>query len=209
MEGELKERFQAVQKVVAEKLALRMHTIKELRVKRDQLVALRKDLEAITKAQTFLQSVAMATQQEVEIRVSAVATMALSLVFGNPYEVKLHFVPKRGKSEAVLSFFRDGEEFDPMEDTGGGAVDIASFALRVSCVLMLNTLDKVLVLDEPFRFVSHDLLPNVCSMLKEVKSRTGVQFLIVTHIEELVQASDRTFVVSRRGERPSKVGVQE
>lgn len=202
---ELQTRFQTVQKRVAQRLALRQATIKQLRDARSSMLNLEKQLEAIAKAQLFLQDVALLTQQEVEMRVSTIATVALSTVFGDPYEVKLRFEPKRGKSEASLLFLRDGEEFNPLDDTGGGAVDIAAFALRVSILLLLPKLRKTLILDEPFRFVSKDLLPNVCAVMRKISTETKVQFVLVTHIPELIEAADKTFVVSKRSGRPSVV----
>lgn len=154
-------------------------------------------LEAIEKAKVFLTEVAMLTQQEAEARVSSIASMALSSVFGNPYEVKLRFVQRRGKSEAELLFTRDGLEFDPMSDTGGGAVETASFALRLSTMLLMRK-EQVLAQDEPFRFVSKDHMEALCKMLRCVREDTGIQFILVSHEAELIEAGDKVFRVTQK-----------
>jgi DNA repair exonuclease SbcCD ATPase subunit len=80
-------------------------------------------------------------------------------------------------------------------------VDLAAFALRVALWRISSpALRPTIVLDEPFKHLSEDLQPKASALLKEVSSRLGVQFIMVTHSEELVESADRVFQVSlRRG----------
>lgn len=73
-----------------------------------------------------------------------------------------------------------------MTAAGGGVVDVAAFALRVSCLMLHRPrLSKVVVLDEPFRFVSAEYQENVGRMLEELASDLDLQVIMVTHNEEL------------------------
>jgi ABC-type sulfate/molybdate transport systems ATPase subunit len=72
-----------------------------------------------------------------------------------------------------------------MSASGGGVVDVAAFALRIACLTLRKpALRKVLILDEPFRFLSAEYRPRVRSLIESLADEFGVQFIIVTHLDE-------------------------
>lgn len=142
--------------------------------------------KAAQDAQEILQRIAQAVQQKVHQQISKVVSSCLETVFDDPYEFTIEFERKRGKTEASLRFVREGKSFDPLSSSGGGAVDVAAFALRVAClVLHRPRLSKVVILDEPFRFVSAQYRDKVRAMLDGLSEDMGVQIIQVTHSEEL------------------------
>lgn len=153
---------------------------------RRKLKELTQSRECCEKALAVAQEVARLTQEELEYRISDIVTAALSAVFPDPYEFKLIFEIKRGKTEARPVFMRDGKGIDPLTAAGGGVVDVAAFALRLSCYLIMRDRPRpMFILDEPFRFVSREYQCKVADLLEELAEKLGVQFLIVTHEEEL------------------------
>lgn len=138
-------------------------------------------------AQEILQLVAQAVQQKAHERISSVVTSCLESVFGeDAYKFKIVFERKRGRTEAALRFTRGGFDVDPLTASGGGVVDVAAFALRVACLMLHRPrLTKLVVLDEPFKFVSRGYRANVRAMLEELAKDLGLQILMVTHIDEL------------------------
>ena len=83
-------------------------------------------------------------------------------------------------------FVRNGREVDPIDASGGGVVDVAAFALRLSSLMLSRPARRrLVVLDEPFKFVSAGHRAAVRVMLEGLAADLGVQFLMVTHIEEL------------------------
>lgn len=167
-------------------------------------------LKNIEEAQRILQVVAQKTQEGIVLHISDIVTAALDAVFEETaYRFKVEFVQKRGKTEAELYFERAGERIDPMTASGGGPVDVAAFALRVALWSLLRRSSGVadtIVLDEPFRFLSRDLQPKAGQMLKMLSEKLGVQFIFVTHVQDLVDSADRVFEVTKRG-KISKVEV--
>ena len=151
---------------------------------------------AVNDAAAFLQSVAQRAQQALEYRVSELVTLALDAVFPEPYRFVVRFELRRGRTEADLRFERDGAEVDPLRATGGGAVDVAAFALRAAMWSLLRS-RAVLVLDEPFRFVSAEYRAAAAAMIREVSERLGVQVVMVTHDAALVGAAARVFRVTQ------------
>jgi ABC-type molybdenum transport system ATPase subunit/photorepair protein PhrA len=78
-----------------------------------------------------------------------------------------------------------------MEEDSGGVVDVAAFVLRLSCLMLSKpAVRRIIVLDEPFKFVSIEYRDNVRMMLEKLSSDFDIQFIMVTHIEELVTGKE-------------------
>jgi len=139
------------------------------------------------EAQKVLQAVAQTVQQQAHDRIAGVVTRCLEAVFpDDPYEFKILFEQKRGRTEARLVFMRRGHEVDPLTASGGGAVDVAAFALRVSCIMLSKPpVRRILFLDEPFRFVSVKYRDRVRRMLEALADDLKMQFVFSTHMPEL------------------------
>lgn len=144
-------------------------------------------LDDCRAAQAVVQAVASAVQQEAHARLAAVVTRCLQTVFpDDPYTFQIYFEEARGKTQARMVFERAGLGVDPMGAAGGGVVDVAAFALRVACLMLARPAKRrLVVLDEPFKFLSKEYQPNVRAMLLGLSRDLGVQFIMVTHIPAL------------------------
>jgi DNA repair exonuclease SbcCD ATPase subunit len=154
----------------------------QLREEEAKLTAIQQRWEAATQALQILQSLSQSIQEQVHQRIVEVVSACLEAVFEEPYTFKIRFEKKRGRTEARLLFVRGDLELDPLTASGGGVVDVAAFALRVAALsLHRPPLSRILVLDEPFRFVSEQYQPRIRAMLEEVSQKTGMQVVMVTH----------------------------
>lgn len=168
-----------------------------------RLSALQEGIEAIEKeviysekAQAIIQHVAKETQSQLEFHISDIVTMALNAVFDEEYKFKIEFVVRRNKTECDMIFEKDGFPMDPMDDDAGGAVDIAGFALKIALwTLQAPRSRNTFILDEPFKAISRDLRPRTAELLEELSTRLNLQFLIVTHLDELTECADKIFNV--------------
>lgn len=174
--------IEAESKVVSE-LALNLRVLRERKAIEEKALALAEnEVETARSAQEIIQFVAQAVQQKAHERVAKVVSSCLASVFDQPYQFSIEFVRKRGRTEAKLRFSRNGLTVDPMEASGGGMIDVAAFALRVACLIMHRPrLRQILVLDEPFRFVSEEYQDNVRAMLEKLSVDLGLQIVMVTH----------------------------
>lgn len=167
-----------------------------------ELVVAEQEIDNAKKARTVLQLVAQTTQQELEYHVSSLGSMALRAVFPeDPYKIQLRFDQKRGRTEAVLRFIRerDNMEIKPYEACGGGAVLVAAFALRLTFWRMAHKKTApIMFLDEPFNYLSKDLMEKAAEVLREIAQKLKIQIIMVTHEEELLAGVDRVFSVSIR-----------
>ena len=170
---------------------------RSLKANEEELVTLRARHGYAESAQIILQGVAQKTQKNLEIHFSDLVTLALRSVFDEPLEFTMTVVPRRNKTEVDL-FLSDqgGTDDDPMDCSGGGALDVASFALRVA-FWSLRKNRYTLILDEPFKFVSPDLQHKVSDMVRLLSDKLNLQIIMVSHAEEINYSADKTFVISK------------
>lgn len=172
----------AMRERVDELLAEHRHadmTVNEEKEALQEAVSYVEDAEA---ASLLIQQLAQAVQEKAHNRIAGVVSKCLSSVFDEPYAFDIRFERKRGRTEAELLFTRGKSEIDPMTASGGGVVDVAAFALRVACLLLSRPkLRRVLIMDEPFRFVSKHYQDRVRSMVEDLSEELGIQFILVTH----------------------------
>ena len=162
-------------------------------VKRKKLESIRLD-----KAAEIIKQVGLKTQQEFEVHISDLVSSAIASVFpDDPYQFKVIFVERRGRTECDLMLERDGELIDPLTGAGGGVIDIAVLALRLASINMQRgKLRPLLLLDEPFKMLSVDLQNRAGRMIKELSDKMGVQIIMVSHAHEAVEFADKVFQVS-------------
>jgi len=143
------------------------------------------ELKRAEEALGIVQVVSQAIQEMAHKKISDVVSTCLSSVFDDPYQFKIVFERKRGRTEALLRFSRRDVDADPLHSCGGGAVDVAAFGLRASCLMLRRPrLSRVLVIDEGFKFVSAQYREPVREMLEEISKDLGVQIIQVTHSPE-------------------------
>lgn len=156
----------------------------------------------LEQAQALIQKVAQETQGQLKYHIQALVQNALDAVFPTSYIFRISFELRRGQTEVDIYLDKDGSLIDPQDAAGGGVVDIVTFALRVVAWSLSKTA-PVLVLDEPFKWVSAGLRPVCGELLRGISDRLGLQIIMVTHDPELVERADRIFIVTQKNRRSS------
>ncbi len=177
----------SLRKNVNSLLADYSHAKRKVREEKESLSQAKERLRDAEEAQALVQRVAQGVQEQVHSQIASVVTRCLETVFQDQaYQFQIKFLKRRGRTEAELVFLRDGQEFSPTEECGGGVVDLASFALRLSCMMLLRPrVRRFLALDEPFRFLSQEYQPKVRELLETLSKELGLQVIIVTHSPDL------------------------
>lgn len=162
-------------------------TVRSVETEKVALRETRKRVEESVAAQLIVQEAAEAAQSKAHKQLAGVVTRCLKAVFGEEGSgFRIAFERKRGRTEARLSFVKDGHELAPGDD-GGGAIDVAGFALRVASLVMSQPARRrFLVLDESFKHVSKEYRPKVRALVKVLAREMKVQFLLVTHSRQLM-----------------------
>lgn len=172
--------------------------------------SIQKEIDYSNRAQAIIQNVAKATQSELEYRICEPVSLALAAVYDDPYKMVADFqITGRGNTECHLGFERNGNVINPLKASGGGPIDIASFALRIgSWSLALPRSRPILITDEPFKWVDKKKVKGsdtttmhlAGEMLKAITKQPpeglGLQVIMISHIEELINCADQIIDVS-------------
>ena len=148
-------------------------------------VRLEAEMDNVDKAREIVQVVSQQIQATVHERVANIVTDCLEAVFDDPYEFRIIFERRRNKTEAIIVFVRDDVELDdPMNQIGGGVVDVAAFALRLACLMLRRPAHRrLLVLDEPMKNVRGEVYRRrVATLLERLAKDLDMQILLNTDV---------------------------
>lgn len=168
---------------------------------RQKIASLRSNLKRQEQAQEIIRKVAVDTQNQLQIKINDITSLAMEAVFPNPKKLEIEFVVRRGSTECDIFFIdADGNKMpDLLEENAGGELDIASFAFRiVSYILQSGSIRNTIILDEPFKNLSVEFVDNASRMLKEISEKLDIQFIIVTHNQNLASYADKVYKVIKR-----------
>lgn len=164
----------------------------EYRTARKQLSAEKRKLAdeqdhalAVSKTREIVQTIAREVQERSHAQIAFVVSRCLAAVWGDRYKFAIHFEKKRGKTEARLVFVRkDGLELDPLDESSGGVVDVAAFALRLAAIMMSQPARRrLVVLDEPFKNVRGEIYQErVREMVERICEELDFQVIINTDL---------------------------
>ena len=197
--------LQILRSVLDQRKGKRDQILENLKNVKKKIKDNQKELIICEQALEVVKVVGLETQRSLQYHVSGITSLALESVFEDPYKLTMEFVERRNKSECDLFFEKGGDRVDPLSSSGGGAVDIAAFALRIASWSMKSPRNRpVMVLDEPLKNLDVDRQTKGSEMIKEVAEKLGIQFIIVTHEEALTDAADRVFKVKIKN-RKSKI----
>lgn len=171
----------------------------ELQAEVAQLTELVADLDRVT---LLLNSMGEDRQQKAQNTIEELVTRGLQTIFDD--SLSFHIIQTtRGKSVQVDFMVRttlEGRAIDTpvMDSRGGGLIATVGYLLRLVVILLTRgqRQDTLMVLDETFAHVSAEYLRNVAAFVREVVDKTGVQHIIVTHQEELVEGADKVHRLS-------------
>lgn len=147
------------------------------------VIAFNRNVGHCQQAQVIVQTAGQFVQEQVHKQIARVVSRCLKTVFGkDACSFRIRFERKRGKTDAILEFGKDGEWFDPLSESMGGQVDIAALALRLACLLLVRPkARRILILDEPMRNVNGEVYQSrVGGLLLDLAKEMNVQFIIVT-----------------------------
>lgn len=156
-------------------------------------------LQAREKAQALIQSVAQKTQTQLKLTIEDIVQSAIDAVFSPECKFRVDYEKKRNGTDATMYLEQDGDKLDPLKDDGGGLADVLAFALRL-VAWSLGKTDNVMILDEPFKNISKEYKGAAMEMLKGMGDRMGIQSIIVTHDQSIIDMADKVFHVEKGGD---------
>lgn len=177
----------------------------EKRLAEKKLITLNQELALKHEYMVQVQNVQELFQQAIKVvydhlssRLGNIITEGLSIVFPDAgYKFTIEFVERRGNVEADI-FLEDseGNRFHPLEGVGGGVADFVSLLLRCTYII-LSRFRNTLIADEPLKFIDRDRIPEAARFLRQLCEDFDFQMIVVTHIPEIVQYSEKVYKVEK------------
>lgn len=149
------------------------------------------DVEAELRLESQCEEALEYLAQQGSDRLTRLVLIGLSVIYGSDYRFR-----RVGRDILV----DDGHvEVDMIDGRGGGLTDVVSLLLRVLALRQgKGGALETLVLDEPLRSVDKETALRASGFLLKIAERMGVNVLMVTHRDELVEDADFVFAVRRR-----------
>jgi DNA repair exonuclease SbcCD ATPase subunit len=151
----------------------------------------------LKKLREVINLVVKNTQDEFTLHISSLVSLALKSVSKDFPNLKIEFVERRNQIEADILFEDNGHIISNlMDSSGGGALDIASLALVVAIRAIKSQTEDIratFLMDQPLDNLSPDYHANASDLLRMLHEEHGIQFIIISHQEDLNVAADKTF----------------
>ena len=165
--------------------------------------SLKNEIGISKEAQTIIIAVSKTTQEELSYRITEPVSLALASVYDDPYQLEASFeIAGRGTTECKLGFKTGENIITPKEASGGGPIDIASYALRLGSLSLIKPKNRnILILDEPFKWVQRDKMELAGQMLKETSEQLDIQIIMISHIPELMTFANKIIDIGMRKEK--------
>lgn len=161
-------------------------------------------IEEYEKLKLLFQKASENARQKIIQAYQQIVTGALQYILGEDYSFEIELGENRGKPE--LYFYvveKQGDKLlktDPLEQNGGGIVDIISFTLRICSLLLFSHQVKgPIILDEPGKYISEEYIQSFIDFLKYISSTYDRQIIMVTHQPAFAEVADNVIYVKKEG----------
>ena len=156
-------------------------------------------LNILNEANSFLLSFSDMLRQSIIGKLENIVNYALKGVFDDK-NIEFTIISQQDKRLKYELYVRtNGILTGLFKEKGGGVLDIITLSLRIGYLSILKShLRQVLLLDEPFKNLDKIRLPKAIKWLKELQKMLNIQFIIITHIEDLIEDKEiKTFNVKQ------------
>lgn len=157
-------------------------------------------VDRLTQVEQFFNVLADERRKLLESRVQSLVDQGLKRVFGPGYEFQVasELVGKQIKTRFYVVF--NGIRMSLLDSVGGGIADVVSFLLRIVLLVLRRPIQrKLLILDEPFKWVSAAHMSSLSDLITELSDTLDLQLIFVTHRPELVECATTVVRVRKDG----------
>ena len=146
--------------------------------------------------------IALETQEQLKFHLTDIVNLCIATCFPD-IVFDIDFDVKNNRTIAELVYKSNGYTIDPMSSSGGGLVDLTSFALRIALFNIGHT-DNVIIFDEPLKWLQpKELQIEAFKVMKELSDKMNIQFILVANSvgsENIIEIADKVFEVKLKKE---------
>jgi len=158
------------------------------------IIKLKHQEEIYIKAVELLSLVQQVTTDKTKESFEQIVSYALNYIFqSTDYEFYLDF-NRRGNLQTLdfnVKTPEKDEALDLLVTSGGGVINIVSFALRLVLMEVCSPrINGMMILDETFANLSAEYQPLASAFLEEIGKRFKRQIIMITHSNEFIENSN-------------------
>jgi DNA repair exonuclease SbcCD ATPase subunit len=158
-----------------------------------QILTSEAEVETLTQVTAALDALLAQVSEASINEIEQLVTFGLKSVFDDQaLALRLMVETKRGAQSMTPRLMSGGVEAPILDAFGGGPATLVAFLLRLLVCQRLK-LAPILLLDEPFSFVSAEYTDNLASLLQELARANKIAIVMVTHEQRFLSYADRGY----------------
>ncbi len=164
-----------------------------------EIASLNSTADELERVTVLFNSLGEDRQNEAQEKIEGIVTSGLQMIFDESlsFHISQSTKAKSAHVDFTVRTTLPGSvvETGVLDARGGGLSAVIGFLLRLVTMLLERgpREDNILVLDETFAHVSAEYLEPLGQFLREIRDKTGVQIIMVTHQPEFAEYADNVF----------------
>ena len=121
-------------------------------------------------------------------------------IFEKDIKFNIKLYSYRNEPAIDVSVIENDLEVDPQKSCGGGLNDIISFVVKIIFIYLKKS-SKIIILDEPLKFLSRDYIEQSSNFIHEISKRMDIQIILVSHKTDLEISCDKLITIEKNENR--------
>ena len=159
-----------------------------------------KEADTLLELKDFLMSVSANYRDQLCNLFTSLVTEALTSIFEKDIRFNIKLYSYRNEPAIDVSVIEDNLEVDPQKSCGGGLNDIISFVIKIIFIYLKKS-SKIIILDEPLKFLSRDYIEQSSNFIREISKRMNIQIILVSHKPDLEISCDKLINIEKNENR--------
>ena len=159
-----------------------------------------KEADTLLELKDFLMSVSANYRDQLCNLFTSLVTEALTSIFEKDIRFNIKLYSYRNEPAIDVSVIENNLEVDPQKSCGGGLNDIISFVIKIIFIYLKKS-SKIIILDEPLKFLSRDYIEQSSNFIREISKRMNIQIILVSHKPDLEISCDKLINIEKNENR--------
>ena len=159
-----------------------------------------KETGSLLELKDFLMTVSANYRDQLCNLFTSLVTEALTSIFEKDIKFNIKLYSYRYEPAIDVSVIENDLEVDPQKSCGGGLNDIISFVVKIIFIYLKKS-SKIIILDEPLKFLSRDYIEQSSNFIHEISKRMDIQIILVSHKTDLEISCDKLITIEKNENR--------
>ena len=166
----------------------------------EDISAINNEASSLTELKDFLMTVSANYRDQLCNLFTSLVTEALTSIFEKDIRFNIRLYSYRNEPAIDISVIEDNLEVDPQKSCGGGLNDVISFVIKIIFIYLKRS-SKIIILDEPLKFLSRDYIEQSSNFIHEISKRMNIQIILVSHKPDLEISCDKIITIEKNENR--------